>query len=168
MWISADKETVAAAVKSKAFARSLKRPVTVREDLADWVDVLLARRALEGLSLTNKAGLATFGFAQIEAMVEKNDVAVLVHGSDAAAGGQEKLDRKFQAIRREAGRAARIVTAFSIEEISLAMGRANVVHAALKHGGAAEKFLTETERLLRYRFRAASLGNAQLPVNSEG
>jgi hypothetical protein len=46
--------------------------------------------------------------------------------------------------------------------MSLAMGRANVVHAALKQGGAAEKFLSEARRLAR--FRAGSAADCDLPT----
>ncbi len=163
VWITAEKPVVAEAVKSKAFAKSLKRAVTVAADLADQVDALLLRRALNALSLANKAGHVTPGFAQVEALIEKGSVVLLLHAADAAEGGQDKLDRKFKAIARDRGLPATISTMFTIEQMSLAMGRSNVVHAALIKGGATKKLLSEAGRLERYRRPAASVLQSQSP-----
>jgi hypothetical protein len=89
---------------------------------------------------------------------------VLLHASDAAAGGADKLDRKYKAVARAAFREARIETLFTVEQMSLAMGRSNVVHAALTQGGATEKFLSEAGRVLRYRpVSAEEKGNPDAP-----
>lgn len=151
VWVKADKALVAQAAKANIFARSLKRPVKVAADLADRVDALLARRTLDAFALANKAGLITAGFAQVASLIEGGGVAALVHGHDAAPGGREKLDRKFTAIALEKGRKNLIVTSLSTEQLSLAIGRSNVVHAALIPGGATQRFLSEAERLARYR-----------------
>jgi predicted RNA-binding protein YlxR (DUF448 family) len=151
VWLKADKAVVAGAIQGKIFAKSLKRQVTVAEDLAERVEALLARRAAEAFSLANKAGLVTMGFAQVEALIEGGSAVALVHGSDAAEGGAEKLDKKFLAISRSRGRKATVVTSLSTEQLSLAIGRSNVVHAALIQGGATERFVSEAERLVRYR-----------------
>jgi uncharacterized protein len=37
--------------------------------------------------------------------------------------------------------------------LDLALGRANVIHAALKHGAASSAFLARVDRLRRYRHR---------------
>lgn len=162
VWVSADHTSVAAAVKSKAFARSLKRQVNIPADLADRVEALLAKRTVETLALANKAGLATTGFAQVEEAIERENPALLLHASDAAPGGRIKLDRKFQAIQASMGRQAPIIDVLDITQLSLAMGRSNVVHAALKHGGVTEKFISEAGRLLRYR----SGGSFPAPVDA--
>jgi hypothetical protein len=75
----------------------------------------------------------------------------LLHASDGATGGREKLDRKFIAVQGARGLPAPILVSLSNQQMSLAIGRANVVHAALKPGGAAVKFLREARRLVRYR-----------------
>lgn len=160
VWVSADRASVAAAVAGKAFARSLKRPVTVAADLAQIVEGLLARRALEALSLANKAGLVSIGFSQVEALLESGRAVAVLHGADAARDGCDKLDRKFKAIAGDQGRAIQIVDAFSIQQISLAMGRTNVVHAGLTEGGATTRFLNEAGRLLRYRSGIAAREDA--------
>ena len=83
--------------------------------------------------------------------MERGRIALLVHGSDAAEGGRDKLDREFLAVNRAAERPAPIVTLLTIEQISLAMGRANVVHAGLTQGGATDRVSSEAERVKRYR-----------------
>jgi len=163
VWIACDKAIVAKAVKANIFAKSLKRQVTVAADLAERVEGLLVQRALEALAMANKAGLVTAGFAQAEALIESGSAAALLHGAGAAQGGREKLDRKFVAAAREEGPRPRIVTGLSIEQLSLAMGRSNVVHAALKPGGATERFLSETERMERYRSGSNASGIACPP-----
>lgn len=151
VWVTADRASVLAAVSGKAFARSLKRQVVVPADLADRVEALLLRRLEQALAIANKAGCVVFGFAQIDAELDRGRIKVMVHGSDAAAGGREKLDRKFMAVSRAGGRPAPIVDLLTIAQISLAMGRDNVVHAGLTQGGATDRVVSEAERAMRYR-----------------
>jgi predicted RNA-binding protein YlxR (DUF448 family) len=159
VWIKAEKAVITQAIGSKVFARSLKKQVKVNADLADRVEALLVRRFVETLSLANKAGLVTMGFAQVDSLIEGGTVAALLHGSDAAEGGSDKLNRKFTAISNARGRAAPILTALSTEQLSLALGRSNVVHAALIQGGMTRRVLGEAERLQRYRSGScASMG----------
>jgi predicted RNA-binding protein YlxR (DUF448 family) len=151
VWVTADKASVAAAVKGNAFAKSLKRQVTVSPDLPQVVEALFIKRVLEALSLAKKAGLVSTGFEKVEALLDGGRAAALLHGSDAAADGRGKLDRKFLAIQRDRGKTATIVDWLTIEQLSLAIGRSNVVHAALKQGGATQRFQRDAERLRRYR-----------------
>lgn len=151
VWVTAERSAVAEAVRRKAFSRSLKRSVVVPPDLPELVERLLVKRAMDALSLANKAGLVTTGFTRIEASIAAGSVAALLHGQDAAADGAGKLDRRFQAISAHAGRPAPVSRELTVEQLSLALGRANVVHAALSAGGATTNFLNEAGRLARYR-----------------
>lgn len=151
VWVTADRASVAAAVKSKAFAKSLKRPVSVAEDLPETIETLSLKRVLQALSLANKSGLVTTGFEKVDTLLARGRAVAIVHGSDAAEDGRGKLDRKFTAIQRDRGQTAHIVDWLTIEQLSLAIGRSNVVHAGLTQGGATKRFLSEAERLRRYR-----------------
>lgn len=151
VWLTATRETVEKAIKTKAFSRSFRADVKVPADLPERIEMLLRQRVAATLSLANKAGLVLPGFQQAESALEKGGVGVLVHGLDAAADGCQKLDKKFQAIQRAGNEEAPIVKALTISEMSLAMGRPSVVHAALTPGGLTERFLREAERLARYR-----------------
>lgn len=151
VWVTPERRLVEQAVRQNSFAKSLKRQVKVPPDLADRVEALLLRRAMDALSIANKAGIVTTGAAQVDSILGRGGVVILVHGSDAAAGGREKLDRKHAAIAAAHSRSPQLCLELTIEQISLAIGGLNVVHAALNHGGAAKKFAAEAGRLKRYR-----------------
>ena len=153
VWVTADRTLVAKAVKTKAFARSLKRAVSASEELPQDVERLLRQRLTQSLALANKAGLVTTGFTKVDEAVAGGKVAILIHACDAAEDGMSKLDRKFAAVNASIGLAAgarRIDRALSAAELSLALGRTNVVHAAVAAGGAADRYGRESERLERY------------------
>ena len=151
VWVAATRETVAAAVRQKAFAKSLKQQVSMPDDLPGLVERLLVKRVGEALSLTNKAGLLVAGFAKIEGLLEQGRAAILIHASDAAADGVEKLNRKFKALVGSDGCENSILAELTSAELSLAIGRPNVVHAAASEGGASQRMLQEAVRLRRYR-----------------
>lgn len=151
VWVTARRSEVERAVRTGAFARSLKRAVKASEDLADVVEGLMRKRLVAALALANKAGQVVTGFAKVEAAVSGGKVAALLHAREAAADGAGKLDRRLQAVAAAAGREAIVVRDLEIEELSLALGRSNVVHAALIIGGASNSFLNEAGRYGRYR-----------------
>ena len=163
VWVTCDRKIVEKAIKTKAFARSLQADVSVPADFADRLDGLLLRRATGALALANKAGRVLTGFDKVDAAIAKGSVALLVHGRDAAADGRGKLDRKFVAIQREKGIEAAIIDNLTIEQMSLAIGRSSVVHAALIPGGLTKRFRREAERVSR--FRSASSPEPVLPVS---
>lgn len=159
VWVTAERVHVAEAVKRKAFAKSLKRQVSVPPDLPDMVERLLVKRAMDALSLANKAGLVTTGFTRIEAAIAAGSVAALLHGQEAAADGAGKLDRRFQAACKQIGKPAPVIQELTVEQMSLALGRSNVVHAALSAGGATTNFLNEVGRVTRYRSGLSASGS---------
>jgi uncharacterized protein len=163
VWVSCHQKTLEKAINTKAFSRSFKSQVNVDPDLPERIGVMMARRVLDALALANKAGRVVSGFQQVDGALEKGTVAVLLHGTAAAADGRQKLDRKFQAIQRERGARVPILDVLTIEQMSLAIGRPSVVHAALIPGGLTERFLREAERLSRYRAPSAA-SDQSLPV----
>ena len=149
VWLTAAHDSVAEAVKRKVFARSLKAEAKVPEGLADTVDRLLVDAALAALGLTNKAGEVVFGAAKVEDAIGRGRVLALVHAREAADDGCRKLDGKFRGMGAETPVPA--VRVFTTDELGLASGRTNVIHAALIQGGAALRFLAAASRLERYR-----------------
>lgn len=167
VWVTASKDVLSRAVKANVFAKSLKRNVRADSQLPDRVEQLLEKRALEALAMANKAGLVTTGFQQVDELLECGTAVALVQGADAAEGGREKLQRKFAAVARAKGQEAALVTSLSTEQLSLAMGRSNVVHAAVIQGGAAQRFLNAAERLERFRSGSVASGAAgDVPKNT--
>ncbi len=167
VWVTAEKSIVQRAVASNVFARSLKRAVKADPQLADRVEQLLLKRTLDALALANKAGLVTTGFQQVDELIEKGGATVLVQAADAAEGGRDKLARKYTAVRQSRGQETPSVTSLTTEQMSLAMGRSNVVHAALIQGGATQKFLLEAERLRRYRSGTCASDSPERAFNPE-
>jgi predicted RNA-binding protein YlxR (DUF448 family) len=157
VWLTADRDTLAKAAKRNVFARALKTEARVPDGLAALVDRLLADAALSALGLANKAGEAVFGHAKVEEALGKGRVLALVHASDAAEDGCRKLDGKAKGLR--AGSPIPAIRAFGSDELSLASGRTNVIHAALIQGGAARKFLAAAARVERYRNGSNAFAN---------
>lgn len=164
IWLTPTRAVVLQAVRQKAFARASRREVIVSERLADLVGDLMLKRVLDYLALANKAGLVLAGFDKVDRALDKGRIHALLQAADGAEDGIRKLDQKFVHVLREAGvaegaRERRTVRFLTNAELSLAIGRTNVVHAGLLVGGASKAFLTEAERLLRYR-----LGVTATPV----
>jgi predicted RNA-binding protein YlxR (DUF448 family) len=149
VWLTAAHDIVAGAAKRNVFARALKAETKVPKGLGEQVDKLLAEAALGAFALANKAGEVVFGFAKIEEAIAKSGVIALVHAREAAEDGCRKLDGKARGIGGAAGIPS--VRAFGSDELGLASGRTNVIHAALIPGGAARKFLAAALRVERYR-----------------
>ena len=151
VWLTCARDVVEKAAKGGVFDKAFGREVKTAESLADMVESLLERDALQRLSLANKAGFVVCGFDKIVKVLRGGGGAVLLHAADASPDGCAKLDRLA---RRGAGAArpeAAVLCDFNIEQMSLALGRPNVVHAALKQGGPRRKFLDAAARLERFR-----------------
>jgi predicted RNA-binding protein YlxR (DUF448 family) len=168
VWVGCDRRLVEKAVKSNTFTKSLKIRALASADLAERVDGLMVKRLTGTFSLANKAGLAISGFEKVSAALDKGPVAVVLHGAEASIDGRSKIDRKFKAIQGSRGLAAPIVDVLTIEQMSLAIGRGSVVHAALTPGGLSDRFLEEAERLMRYRSLATEAANVFSETQSEG
>src|SRR4029079_7168050 len=87
------------------------------------------------------------GFGKVEDAIAGGEMIALIHATDAAADGKRKL---AAAMRRES-REIPSIEAFSSQQLDLALGRLNVIHAALLEGPASATFLARTQRLLRFR-----------------
>lgn len=156
VWITAARDVLEQAVRKGHFSRAFRRPVIVDADLPDLVGTLLRRAALSALALANKAGAVTAGFAKVEEAIAKGRVAALIHAGEAAADGRRKLDSALRRARPEAP----IVCLFTAEELSLALGRTNVIHAAVTGSGAGAGFLGAVARLERFGAGSAAFAAA--------
>jgi predicted RNA-binding protein YlxR (DUF448 family) len=149
IWITATRSALTDAVARKVFAKSFKREVRTAPDLVDRTERLLVRAALDALAIAGKAGAVLAGFAKVDAALTHDKVAALLHGSDARPDGVKKLGGVLR--QRPDADHVITVTAFSSTELDLALGRSNVVHAALLAGPASNTFLARFHRLERFR-----------------
>ncbi|WP_082836900.1 RNA-binding protein [Labrenzia sp. OB1] len=152
VWVSASGDVVAVAEKDrkKVFGRGFKGEARVEPGLADRVDALMERSALQALSMTRKAGGLVTGYAKVDAALRRDPVIGLLHASDAAEDGVRKL-AAVAAGREEPANGCEIVRLFDSAQLDLALGRSNVIHAALLAGQASENFLARVRDLERFR-----------------
>ncbi len=148
LWLSANHAAVADATKRGVFNRGFKRNVKTSPALADEVEALLVRAAIDALAIAGKAGLVTAGFTNVERALRAGAAVALIHASDAAPDGV----RKLEAIARQSGgMEIPVIQTLTSEQLDLALGRSNVIHAALIAGAAIGTFLSRCQILVRYR-----------------
>ena len=151
LWITATCDALAAAVKRKSFAKGFKQDVRAGMDLIAQTDALLERSALDALAIAGKARQVAAGFMKVEAAIARSQILALLHAKEAAADGIRKLNAALH--RRFAEEAGNIPTIsdFTSQQLDLALGRANVVHAALLAGPAGNSFIARYLRMTRFR-----------------
>lgn len=143
MWLSPDRNVLNRALASNAFARAAKAPVQVDPDLAGWVERLLVQRVIDTLGLARRAGALVLGYDQVRASLRGDAAALLIEASDGAADGRRKLRRLAPDLP--------VIAALSRAELGAAVGRAEVVHAALRSGRLAERVACDVARLAGFR-----------------
>ncbi len=151
VWTELSFRTVNRAATRQAFSRAFRTKAEAPASLAETVGALLERDALQSLSIAKKAGLVVAGAFKVDSAIEAGEAVALIQASDGAADGAAK---RVQALRAKLGpeaSAIECVDIFSSRQLDLALGRANVIHAALKHGAASSAFLARADRLRRYR-----------------
>lgn len=153
MWISASRQTVAEAVRRNQFSKGFKRQVRAAATLAADTENLLARGCTEALAMAAKAGQVVSGFSKVEDALRGGQAAALIHASDGAADGIRKLDAIAGQRGGNTGESPvfPIVTVLASEQLDLALGRSNVIHAAVLAGPASKTFLSRCQVLVRYR-----------------
>jgi len=151
VWISGTRRDLGEAIRRSAFAKGFKKDVKVPPDLIETTERLLQRAALDALAIAGKAKEVVAGFGKVEAALERDRVKGLLHASEARSDGVNKINAALR--RRPGANAAEmpIVTAFTSAQLDLALGRPNVVHAALLAGPACATFLARCLRLERFR-----------------
>ena len=155
VWVSASRAAVDQAVRQAQFARALKAKVDVPADLADQAGRLLFDSALGRLGLARKAGQLAVGFTKVSNAIRGGEASIVLIAADAAADGR----RKIAALMRHAQTSGdggvpcdglRLVDCWSAEELSLAIGRPNVIHAAVLRGAAGQSLEQAVMRFLTF------------------
>ena len=153
LWVSASHQAVAEAVRRNQFSKGFRRDLRVAPTLAADTEALLVRSVIEALAMAAKAGQIVSGFTKVEDALRQRQAVALLHASDGAADGIRKLDaivRQNAGINDESPEFP-VVTALTSEQLDLALGRSNVIHAALLAGPASKTFLSRSQTLVRYR-----------------
>jgi hypothetical protein len=160
-WIAVDRaalEKAQANDKLKgALARAFKGPVSAPDDLGARIEAALRQAALDRLGLEARSGTLLTGSEKIDVALRKGEVHLLIHASDAGEDGNRKLD---QAWRVGGGEGQGLVFPEERAILSLALGRQNVVHAALIDRAAAQRVRHALERWRAFAGETDGLGSA--------
>jgi uncharacterized protein len=147
IYVAADRDLIALAVKKNLFARAARKPVKVPDALADLVEQLLLQRVVETLSMARKAGAAVMGYEKVKDWLTKGTAATLIQASDGSERGKTKLHPP------EGARG--FIGVLTAGEMGLAFGRERAIHAALAAGGLRTRVVEEAARLSGLRVQAA-------------
>lgn len=150
-WVTATRGALAQAMKKKAFGRAFKGKGRADPALPELVEGLLEKDALGALGIANKAGRVITGTTRVNEALQSGEVAVLIHASDAARDGAAKLDALAIRIGEATNRQIAVTECLSGVQLDLALGRANVVHAALLAHPTSAGFLSRVRKLEAWR-----------------
>ena len=145
LWVAADRASLEAAIKKNLFARAAKAPLKPAADLPDLVESLLVRRCLDQLGLARREGVLISGFEKSAASIRSGKAAWVIEAADGSADGRGKV----LALARH--QTAKVCGAFTADDLSLALGLENAIHAVLLAGGRADRWTIEVERLAGFR-----------------
>ncbi len=167
LWVSLSRKSVAEAAKRGLFAKGFKSAVKNSASLATDTEALLVRSAIEALAMAAKAGQAVSGFGKVEDAIKGGRAAAILHASDGAADGIRKLDA---VLRQTIGNLTDIpvINDLTGDVLDLALGRSNVIHAALLAGPAAKTFLARCQTLHRFRQNAGTEAVGQTGAHHQG
>jgi uncharacterized protein len=143
VWVTCSAKILGEAVKKQAFARGFEEACVVPDGLVAAVSELLRKQAVSHVALGRKAGVAVQGFTKVEEALRKGPVRVLLHAQGSGADGVSKLDRLK-------GPQTVISNSFLPDEMDLAFGRPNVIHAAVLAGGLAERLVVQLQKMISF------------------
>ncbi|WP_235818038.1 RNA-binding protein [Brucella thiophenivorans] len=150
-WIKAERRLVDEAVKRKLFARALKDDVKPQADLGALVDQLLTKSALGSLALARKSGALVSGSTKVDQAIRSGAAVLVLHAKEAASDGVRKLDQARRVVVHMDGPKIPAFSLFTGEEMDLAFGGGNVIHAAVLGGKAAAGVVPRLLLLHSYR-----------------
>lgn len=123
--------------------------------LTAQVHDLLQQRLLQQLGLARKAGALVLGFAKVEAALDGGRLALLLAAADGAVHGRQALARKA------AARGVAVASPLRAEQLGMALGRANVIHAGLSDAGWAARIDKQIALLAGLRDGADEAGRSE-------
>lgn len=150
VWVSANYRDVKAAAEKDLFSKAYKSRLRGQENLAELTKELLFKSALSWLSMANKSGNLVCGRTRVEKAINKHKAAMLLEAVDGAEDGKKKIRSLKKALESETGIGCELVSLFSVAQMSAALGRENVVHAAITNRHMASSFAGVLSKLKNY------------------
>jgi predicted RNA-binding protein YlxR (DUF448 family) len=162
LWVSASRDALDKAVAKRLFARAAKAEVRASADLADRAEKALVTRMLGDLGLARRAGSLLLGFDNVLRGLESAaPPRLLIEARDGSQDGK----RKLYAAAHRLGLACVVVECLTSAELGVALGRENVIHAAVQPGGLAQRLIFDAARLSGLRAAPSPNENAQARRN---
>ena len=150
IWVEATNAAIARAVEKKLFARAAKAQVNATADLGDRVEKALITRMLGDLGLARRSGQLVLGFDNVlRGLQSAKPPKALIEALDGSRDGKRKL---YAAAHRLELNCV-VIETLSSAELGVALGRENVIHAAVQPGGLADRLILDAERLSGFRTR---------------
>lgn len=143
IWVSGQRHMVEQAVKRGLFAKSAKARVHVKGDLVELVEHLMQERLFQTLGLARRAGELITGLERVFEALDKGILDAIIEAQDAGKDGARKLRAKIKASEEDIS----VLKGLGAEQMGLALGRANVVHAGVVYGSMSGKVLADLARL---------------------
>jgi predicted RNA-binding protein YlxR (DUF448 family) len=148
IWVEATARALETAAKKNLFAKAAKAQVKVPPGLAARVEQQLVARMQADLGMARRAGQLLLGFDTVtDEIRSENPPALLLEASDGAADGKRKV---FGAAHAR-GLKIETIECLTSGELGVAVGRENVIHAALKSGRLQERLYFDGKRLSGFR-----------------
>lgn len=152
-WVSADAKAIEKVLKKGQLTKALEAQAPA--GLKDLVASLLLKRALDLLGFAKRAGLIVTGFDRVKETLDLHEsgrvkVAAMIEASDGADDGRRSVLAKAKAVEVDGP----TVGLFTSDELSMALGSVNVIHACLLSapaGGLHARFLEEIGRTAGFR-----------------
>ncbi|SHJ09817.1 hypothetical protein SAMN02745911_1668 [Aureimonas altamirensis DSM 21988] len=149
--VEARRKVVEEVVRKGLLKRALRQDVKAGPELADTVDAALSRSALGSLGMARKAGQVVTGATKVEAAIRGGKAVALLHALDGAPDGIRKLDGAAKAATAGGLKPVPVFGSFSSDEMGLALGGDNVIHAAVLAGSAGTACLKRLRALANFR-----------------
>ena len=148
LWVAANGAAIRTAVDKKLFSRAAKAPLVAEADLAQRAEQALVARMLGDLGIARRSGALVLGFDNVLRQLEgPKPPKVLIEAFDGAPDGKRKLYAAAHRLELD----CMVIETLTSAELGLALGRENVIHAAVQPGGLADRLIFDAERLSGFR-----------------
>jgi predicted RNA-binding protein YlxR (DUF448 family) len=163
-WVAASKAAIAAAVEKKLFSRAAKTHVTADSGLPARTEAALVARMVGDLGLARRSGAAVLGFDNVLRQLEgPKPPKALIEALDGAQDGKRKLYAAAHRLELDCA----VIETLTSAELGLALGRENVIHAAVQPGGLAERLTFDAARLSGFRGAGFRAGHESPPADAQ-
>ncbi len=143
IWVTANQAELEKAIRQGLFSKAAKQKVNIPDDLLALTEQLLAKRAIDLLSMARKSGHAICGYEKTKSAMMSERWYVLIQAADGSAPQKQKI--------RPSAVANSYISWLTAQELGLAFGRESVIHAAVSKGGLSARILIEANRLAGFR-----------------